>query len=585
LTVRFKAKEIRISGNTVISTEELLEDIPQRYNALGILLSDVEGADDPLIEDIRQELYDLSVIKDILAAPGEEREVSTRTMDGLTKYFLSVYQLAGYSGIYVYIPAEIVEGDTATFRDGVLVVEVLEATLSGDPSVLYKKYVPDSTERIPYRTLESGETGFLRDDVLRGWSPVKEGEIVNEKQLGKFTNLLNQNPDRYISAIVSRGLTSETLSLRYDVYERSPWHYYVQADNSGSRERRWSPRLGVYNSNLTGRDDSAMAIYQGPLDSHPVEPFLKNYSIYGSYDFAVFNPRLRMNLYAGHSSFDIGTDDSGGRNFLGSGDYMGGILRYNVYQVDDWFVDVTAGLSHEQSESSQEVLGEYDVEMDLWSAGVRIHQTDSRGMYNTAISFNRVESFDGSDKSEFELARNANAEDDFTIYTLAVSHNQYLGDAEFDEKIHRISGTFRYVKSDETLIPAKMTTFGGLYSVRGYVENDQVADGGILASVQYEFDLVQYCQSQAGLADEMADEKPWIRKLALVTFTDIGRAVNENPLGQEKKVEELASVGWGVKTTIGENFDGGAYYGLPWRSTDETNRGNGRWSFNLTYRW
>lgn len=36
--------------------------------------------------------------------------MSLKTIQGLTKYVLSIYQEEGYAGIYVYIPVEAVEG-------------------------------------------------------------------------------------------------------------------------------------------------------------------------------------------------------------------------------------------------------------------------------------------------------------------------------------------------------------------------------------------------------------------------------------------------------------------------------------------
>jgi hemolysin activation/secretion protein len=571
-TPRFDVKELRINGNSLISTQELLKDLPLIYNA----------SDEPLDQAQTDDLYDLRIIHELISNPGRTHRVSTRTMNGLTEYIVSVYQRHGYAGIYVYIPAHAVEpGDKPRLKEDVLVVEVLEARVS-DINVAYKTYDPQLLGEILYRDLEEGEKPILNESVIADWSPVKQGQVVNQRELDDFINLLNLNPDRYVSAIISRGTTSDSLGLRYDIYERNPWHFYVQADNSGSKERRWSPRLGVINTNLTGRDDRIIAIYQGPLDSHPAEPFIKNYSVYASYDFPVFTPRLRLNLYAGHSNFDLYTDDAGGINFLGSGDYHGGILRFNVFQTAGWFFDVTGSLSHEESRISPSLGIKSDIEMDLWAVGVDIHRSDD--MSTTSLGFNRVESFDGSSKDEFNDSR-TNSDPDFTIYTASAAHNRYLD----IDKIQRVSGTFRMLTSNERLAQAKMTVFGGLYSVRGYRENEIVADGGILASAQYEYDLVKHFESEqkAGETEPegMKAEKPWLTKLALLTFTDYGRAKTKDPIATDKRIQELNSVGLGIAATIGGHFDAGIYYGYPLRSTTDTDVGDGRWNFNLIYRF
>jgi hypothetical protein len=92
-SVRLAVRELRISGNTMISTERLIEYMPEIFNA----------SDQPIYEADNQYLYDLRVIREIAADPGQPRNVSVRTIQGLTQYILSVYRNEDYSGIYVYL--------------------------------------------------------------------------------------------------------------------------------------------------------------------------------------------------------------------------------------------------------------------------------------------------------------------------------------------------------------------------------------------------------------------------------------------------------------------------------------------------
>jgi hemolysin activation/secretion protein len=552
-TPRFLVKEVKFSGNEVISTDELLKDLPQIYTVS-------EQKDEATLEQI----YDFRVLKEILNNPGQNREVSLKTIQGLTKYILSVYQKKGYAGIYVYVPAKAVEG-TAELTDQILPIEVLEGKAT---EITIERYDFDRKEK---------EEGFLKDSALQSWSPVKTGQLIKKKTLDDFVRLLNLNPDRYISAVISRGTEPDALSLSYDVYEANPWHWYVQVDNAGTKDRQWSPRLGLINTNLFGFDDRFSVMYQAPWEKGIEE----EYSIFGSYDFPLLTPRLRMNLYAGYSQFDITPEGGTGINFIGNGSFYGGILSYNLLQIDSWFFDVTGSMSHERSKVTPSLGLASDVNMDLWGSGFRIHRSDN--MSNTAVSFNRIESMGGSSKEDFELAR-LDTKPDFTIYYTFANHNQYLD----PDKINRLSGSFRLITSDERLVPAKMTTFGGLYSVRGYEEDEIVADGGILASAQYEFDLVKHIEAAEKREDESEDskkEKPWLRKLAPLVFVDFGRAVMEDPVIGESEIRELCSIGTGLTFELGDNFSAGVYYGWPLRGTDETKRGDGRLNMNLIMRW
>ncbi len=552
---RFLVKELQIGGNDLISTAELLEELPYAYTIS-------EQIDDTVVEQV----YDFRVIHDVILDPGQEREVSLKSIQGLTKYFLSVYQKKGYAGIYVYIPNEAVQGTSLV--NNVLPVEVLEG-----------KIAEIAVERYDFKRQEM-EKGFLKESALLSWSPVKEGEAIQKNKVDDFVKLLNLNPDRYVSAVISRSADPNALNLTYDVYEADPWHWYVQVDNSGTEERQWSPRIGLTNTNLTGIDDRFSAMYQAPWDSGIDE----NYALFGTYDFPVLTPRLRLNFYGGYSEFDI-TPQGGPFNFLGRGSFYGSILSYNIFQMDNWFVDVTGSLSQENSKVTPALGLASDVDMDLWGLGVNIHRSDN--ISNTSLIFNRIESMGGSGRDEFNDAR-TNADPDFTIYNFGASHSQYLETS----KVNRVSASFRLITSDERLVPAKMTTFGGFYSVRGYEEDEIVADGGILISGQYEFDLVKHseslenreAESETG-SEETQDNKPWLRKLAPLAFIDFGRAKIKSPLSGEQGIQELCSLGVGTIAELGDNFSVGIYYGWPLRGTDETDKGDGQFNFSCIYRF
>ena len=93
---KISVKEIRISGNTLLTTDQLLEDMPLIYNAS---LDTLQMADS-------RDLYDFRVLHDIILDPGQPRQVSTRTIKAITEYIVSTYRKNNYSGIYVYVPSQ-----------------------------------------------------------------------------------------------------------------------------------------------------------------------------------------------------------------------------------------------------------------------------------------------------------------------------------------------------------------------------------------------------------------------------------------------------------------------------------------------
>lgn len=545
-------KEIKISGNTLVSTTDLLANMPDVYIV------------PPKGNSSVKEMYDFRILREIILEPGQAREVSRNTVQGFTRYILAKYKEKKYAGIYVYVSAKAVKG-AAELEEGVLPIEIIEGKVA---KITIDRYDFDRNET---------EKKVLKDSVLKSWSPAKEGQTIKKKELDDFVRLLNLNPDRYISAVISKGDKPDTLNLGYDVYEANPWHWYAQVDNSGTDKRQWNPRVGVTNTNLTGRDDRVSLMYQAPPDG-----LENNYALFGNYEFPFFTPRLRLGVYAGYSQFQITPETGAGINFRGNGSFYGSTLRYNVFQIDDWFFDVLGSLSHESSRVTPSLGIEADVDMDLLGTGAELHR--SSNMSDTSFSFNRFKSIGGSDKDDFTKAR-LDTEPDFSIYTLSAAHRQFLSKS----KIHELSGSFRGITSDQRLIPAKMTAFGGLYSVRGYKEDGIVADGGVLASLQYRFDLTKYMEKGTLDGEEKSDFKRnkqmWPPRVSLLAFTDYGQAKIKDPVPGETETQDLLGVGIGTAVELGEHVYAAVYYSVPLRSTDDTEKGDGRWNFNFIYRW
>ena len=547
-SVRLTVRELRISGNALISTERLIEYMPEIFNA----------SDQPRYEVDDQYLYDLRVIREIAAQPGQPRDVSVRTIQGFTQYILSVYRNEDYSGIYVYVPEGAIVNGTELVN-GILPINIIEA--------------PVGEVRIKYFDAERNEVeqGYLRRSVLQKWSPAKRDKMASQRSLDYLVNLLNLNPDRHVAAIVSSGAEPNTLAIEYDVHETSPWHFFLQADNSGTSDRQWSPRVGVINTNLLGRDDRLTALYQVALDD-----ISGNYSIFGSYDTPLTSPRLRANVFGGFSEFDI-NPESGPISFIGSGKFYGAVLSYNLLQGNGWFLDVSGSVSHEESEITPSLFPQFfasDVEMDIWGIGINAHRRNDTS--NTSLQLNGVRSFGGSSQTEFAQAR-TNADPDFGIYTFAATHSQYVD----RNKVQQVRGTGRYIHPTERLVPAKMTSFGGMYSIRGYDEYEIVADGGMLASLQYEYDLVRHRRADGAGALIRED----LRKLAPLAFVDFGRTKMKDPVPGEEKSETLLSIGVGTIFEIGNNFSGAIYYGLPLKDTAGTRSGKGRINASAMIRW
>jgi len=547
----FKVRKIEITGNTILSTEEICEDIPLTYVANAAI-----GEKDA------QEI-NLEAFSKLCATEGEEI-VSAQEIQGFTRYILDKYQTAGYAGIYVYVPADTVINGVA-LKDDTLTIDVIEATIS-DLSIA--AYDPNNVAQ---------ETSRLKESYIMDWSPAEVGKPVEGKKLDEFVNLLNENPDRYVSAIISTGAEDETLAVKYNIYEADPMHWFAQVDNSGTKDRQWTPKIGMVNTNVLGYDDTLTVVYQAPWEKGIED----RYSIFGSYDFPVYGPKLRLNVYGGYSQFDIGPQGDN-VSFLGNGSFIGSILTYKALQHDDWFFDVFGKLSYEESRTTPSyfgvVINDYDLEMALWGAGVKLHRDTD--MTSTSLVLEFEKSFNTSGAADF-IASRAGAETDFTIYTASFNHNQYMD----EDKIGKIRLSSRFTTSNERLTPSKMMSFGGMYTVRGYDESEVVADGGLLASLQYEYDMI--AAQKAKLGSTKDDKKEGLRKFAPIGFIDYGKSRNQDSrtVASENTDIELLSIGGGLNIEFDDTFSSSISYGYPLINTDDTRTGKGRLHVSFLARW
>lgn len=552
-TPRYAVSGIEISGNTLISSEDLLKAIPDIYSASPAGKSVYESAF----------LYDFRTLKEMISNPGSSHEISARTIQGFTQYLLGLYRQKGYSGIYVYVPGETFKPGKE-LSQGILVIKVLEAAVSDVTSEYY-----DVNNK-------SSETEYLNADALMSWSPVKTGQVARKKDIDDFVNLLNLNPDRYVTAVVSQGDEPNSLAVAYRVYEANPWHLFVQVDNSGTKDIQWMPRFGLVNTSLLGFDDKLTVIYQTPVDS----AFGDEYAVYGSYDFPIWGPRLRLNLFGGYNEFDIAGNEN--VDFLGRGHFGGATLRYNLFQTNKWFFDVLGTVVYEESKTTPSLFPEFlttSVHTTMGGWGVQLYKTED--MMDTSLGFNCMTTLDSSSQEEISLARTG-AKQDFSVYTLSGRHSRYLD----TDKVQRLTASAQWIIPDERIVPSKMTGFGGMYSVRGYDEYEIIADGGVLASLQYEYDIVRRYETDSYAAKSETERgKYYLRKLAPLAFLDYGRTVIEDPLPTEHRNTELCSLGCGLIAEIGKNFTGTVYYGYPLNATENTRAGKGRVNVGIMYRW
>jgi hemolysin activation/secretion protein len=104
----------------------------------------------------------------------------------------------------------------------------------------------------------------------------------------------------------------------------------------------------------------------------------------------------------------------------------------------------------------------------------------------------------------------------------------WLGQAQYARRVLDNGAQFiwraAWQQTSDRLLPLDRMSIGGIYTVRGYRENELLRDKGRILNVEFDYPLMR--QSQQGIG------------LALIPFYDIGRGQN-----QTEPADTISSVG------------------------------------------
>jgi hemolysin activation/secretion protein len=121
--------------------------------------------------------------------------------------------------------------------------------------------------------------------------------------------------------------------------------------------------------------------------------------------------------------------------------------------------------------------------------------------------------------------------------------------------------------ADSHLVSNEQFSIGGLSTVRGYYQSEAVGDRGIAGSVEFR------APSLATYVGTFVDE------LRFFSFMESGIVSVIDPLPDAQSVFRIGSFGGGLRIKILGRFTGEVMVGVPVASTNETKKGDPRYTF------
>ena len=184
------------------------------------------------------------------------------------------------------------------------------------------------------------------------------------------------------------------------------------------------------------------------------------------------------------------------------------------------------------------------------------YETDLNASVNLALRGT------GSDEADFELNRHG-AMGDFIYFRGDLSHTRDL--PEGFQVFVKAQGQ----ASDQPLVNSEQFSGGGLGTVRGYLESEELGDNGIFGSAEMR------TPSLGEFLGKAVDE--W----RFYLFGEGGELTIDDPLPEQQSQFKLASVGAGTRIKLVDHLNGSLDLGLPLDNGPNTNAYEALLTFRL----
>jgi hemolysin activation/secretion protein len=411
---------------------------------------------------------------------------------------------------------------------------------------------------------------------------VKQGQLLNSKKLEINLRRINKQPDRKMHAVLIPGATVGTSDILLKVdEEKSPQHFYTEFNNRGTKntsKNRWG--MTYVNSNFSGVDDILSLRVIGNKD-------VDVYSGSIAYDFPITGSNTRLGAYAAYSRADIG-----GQFAVLSPE--GRAKVWGLYLSHPWLDEK---FFHKASGTDLTLTGNLTVgfdsisvynkilsqetshdELRVFKTGVDFEETDNLGRSELSSEmYAGLPNFLGSMDEHDASASRLNAGGDFQKYVQSITRITRLPASSF------LVNAFKYQFSSFSLVNSEQMLLGGADTVRGYPENEYLADYGWVNTVELRVPAffippaakVPFDKKKSFLADAVQ----------LVGFLDAGKGHLNNPGTGEAGNKYLVGAGFGIRFNFYDHLRGKLDVGFPIGSADPSDDSDRTVYFSLQYEW
>jgi len=458
------------------------------------------------------------------------KQLGKRELEKVADDLTTFYRSKGYITSLAYLPPQEISDNVVTFS-------VIEG-------------------RVGEVTIEEGQ--YAKKEVIKSKLLVKQGQILDYERVEKSIKAINKHPDREAKAVLLPGKDKASTDLLVKVEDtHSPWHFGVDYNNRGT-DYTGKNRFGfsIRNTNLLGNDEMLSARVQVGKNIDEV------YAGVIDYNFRIFNRDTRLGFYGLHSHADIGgpfqiIDPRGKATMWGV--YVKQPLFDQDFGEPTLFNLSSVGIVGLDSASvHNEILGQetsHD-ELRMVKAGISFDEEDSLGrtFINHEIKIGVADFLGSMDEHDVSASR-LDSGAKFTKYTSSFNRVNRLPFSTM------LVSSFRVQLTDNPLVNSEQLSLGGVDSIRGFPENEYLADYGWISSFELRMPAflipsqfkVPFSTNGISLRDS----------LQFVGFVDFGTGYLKQARVGEMEKKSLIGAGFGLRYEFNDHLRGKIDIGFP----------------------
>ncbi|KGM30588.1 ShlB/FhaC/HecB family hemolysin secretion/activation protein, partial [Inquilinus limosus] len=495
---------------------------PAAANRFDILEYQVQGNTVLPVVDIEEAIYPfLGPDKTIDDVEGARAALEKRYAD------------RGYITVAVNIPEQ-------TVREGVVRLEVAEARVG----------------RLRVRNSRYYSLGRIKDAA----PSLAEGTVPQLAGIQRDSEVLNRLPGRTVTPQLKAGTEPGTVDADLNVEDESPFQASVELNNQYSADTkhlRVSGSVGYDNLWQLGHSFSLQ------YTTAPEDPDQTS-AIAATYTARIPEWKQSLVLYGISSRSNVAT--LGGVNVLGDGTVIGARGVLPLPGLPDFYHTLMLGMDWKDFGESQEFGGiQSKTPITYTTATIEYNATrpDAQGLTTASLSATFGLRGLGDPDDKFAQKRSG-ASGDFAYYRASLERQQALP-ADF-ELTARLDGQL----ASQPLISNEQFSAGGVSTVPGYVESEELGDNGWIAALRL-------TTPNLGQWIDPSLVEDW-RVYAYGDYAELWLQ-DVNP-GQDDEFQ-LASVGFGTRVKLLNHLTGSVDLAVPLIDASDTRANDIRILFTL----